>query len=44
MNKKTTIKVGDEVKEELISLKTHHRETYEDVIKRLIGYYVGDLI
>lgn len=39
MHKKTTIKVDNETKESLNSLKTHFRETYEDVIIRLIDYY-----
>lgn len=39
MNKKTTIKVDNETKESLNSLKIHFRETYEDVIIRLIDYY-----
>ncbi|MEM3832411.1 MAG: antitoxin VapB family protein [Thermoprotei archaeon] len=33
---KSTIAVSKEVKEKLDRLKVHPRETYEDVIKRLI--------
>jgi len=34
-----TIKVSAEVKRKLDSLKVHPRETYEDVIRRLIDSY-----
>lgn len=34
---KTTIKLSKETKEELKELKSHSRETYEDVIKRLLS-------
>ena len=34
-----TIKVSAEVKRKLDSLKVHPRETYEDVIRRLIEFY-----
>lgn len=44
MNKKTTIKVDNETKESLNSLKIHFRETYEDVIIRLIKNYKSDMI
>jgi len=33
------IRVGKDVKEELKKLKNHPRETYDDVIKRLIETY-----
>jgi len=33
------IKVSDETKKKLDSLKIHHRETYDDVVKRLIQFY-----
>jgi len=32
----TTIQLSEETKDELDKLKVHPRETYEDVIKRLI--------
>lgn len=35
--KVTTIKLSQEVKAKLDKLKVHPRETYEDVVKRLIG-------
>jgi len=35
----STIKVSKKVKEELDSMKVHPRETYEDIIKRLIEAY-----
>jgi len=37
MKKYTVIKVGKDTAKELVGLKTHPRETYEDVIKRLIS-------
>ena len=36
MNKKTTISISFEVAERLRLLKKHYRETYEDVIRRLV--------
>jgi len=33
------IKVSDETKKKLDSLKIHFRETYDDVVQRLIRYY-----
>jgi predicted CopG family antitoxin len=36
MDKKYTIKVAAEVKEQLTKLKIHPREPYSDVIKRLL--------
>jgi len=33
---KTTIAVSKELKQKLDSIKVHPRETYEDVIKRLV--------
>jgi len=33
---KTTIKISDKTKEKLDKIKIHPRETYEDVIIRLI--------
>lgn len=38
-SKKTTIKVTHDVKSKLDSLKTHPRETYEDIIIRLINHF-----
>ena len=35
----STIKISEETKKKLDSLKIHFRETYEDVIKRLIQFY-----
>jgi len=35
----STIKISEETKKKLDSLKIHFRETYEDVIKRLIQVY-----
>lgn len=35
----TTIHVSEKTKDKLISLKQHKRETYEDVILRLIEFY-----
>ncbi|MEN2975496.1 MAG: BfmA/BtgA family mobilization protein [Candidatus Caldarchaeales archaeon] len=35
----STIKISEETKRRLEALKIHFRETYEDVIKRLIEYY-----
>jgi len=35
----STIKVKPETKEALRALKIHRRETYEDVILRLIDFY-----
>ena len=35
----TTIKVSRETKEELDKLKIHQRETYDDVVRRLIEAY-----
>ncbi|MEM4286939.1 MAG: BfmA/BtgA family mobilization protein [Candidatus Caldarchaeum sp.] len=35
----TTVKVSQQTIEELQKLKQHFRETYEDVIKRLIEFY-----
>jgi len=32
----TTIQLDEELKEQLDELKIHHRETYNDLIKRLI--------
>ena len=32
----TTIQVDEELKEKLDELKIHHRETYNDLIKRMI--------
>ena len=37
--KYTTIHISEETKGKLISLKQHRRETYEDVILRLIEFY-----
>ena len=37
--KYTTIHISEETKNKLISLKQHKRETYEDVILRLIEFY-----
>ena len=34
-----TIHVSENTKDKLISLKQHKRETYEDVILRLIEFY-----
>ena len=36
MLKKTTIWISEEIKETLDKMKIHPRETYEDIIKRLI--------
>ena len=36
MKEYTVIKVGKDTAKELVELKIHPRETYEDVIKRLI--------
>jgi predicted CopG family antitoxin len=36
MRETTVIKIGKDVKKELEALKVHPRETYEDVIRRLI--------
>lgn len=36
MRETIVIKIGKDVKEELEALKVHPRETYEDVIRRLI--------
>ena len=36
MGKGTTIHISEETKKELEQLKIHHREPYEDVIKRLL--------
>lgn len=35
--KRTTISVSEEIKEALDELKEHPRETYEDVLKRILG-------
>lgn len=34
--KKTTIKIGGKIKQKLDKIKVHPRETYEDVIIRLL--------
>ncbi len=34
-----SIRIGKDTKEELGKLKIHPRETYDDVIKRLIEFY-----
>jgi predicted CopG family antitoxin len=34
--KKTTIKISYKIKQELEKIKIHPRETYEDVITRLV--------
>jgi len=34
--KKTTIKIGKETKKKLDKIKIHPRETYEDIILRLL--------
>jgi len=39
MSKYTTVAIETSVKEELNKLKIHERETYNDVIKRLIEHY-----
>jgi len=36
-NKITTIKIGKETKSRIDKLRTHKRETYEDIIKNLIN-------
>jgi len=33
------VKVSEETKKRLDSLKIHHRETYDDVIRRLIEFF-----
>jgi len=38
MEKKTTIWISEEVKETLDKMKIHPRETYEDIIRRLIEF------
>jgi len=39
MGRRTTIQVSVELKELLNKLKIHPRETYEDVIRRLVDTY-----
>ena len=39
MDKVTTIRLREAVKRELDKIKVYHRETYEDVIRRLIDFY-----
>jgi len=38
----TTIHVSEETKNKLISLKQHKRETYEDVVLRLIESHISE--
>lgn len=36
---RTSIQLSKETKDVLDKLKIHHRETYEDVVKRLIEFW-----
>ena len=38
-SKTIPIRIGRDIVEELKKLKIHYRETYDDVIRRLIEYY-----
>jgi len=38
----TSIRISKHVKKQLDGVKIHHRETYEDVIRRLIQEHKGD--
>ncbi|MSS74892.1 hypothetical protein EXS73_01620 [Candidatus Pacearchaeota archaeon] len=37
----TTIQLDESIKSKLDILKTHHRETYNDLLKRLLERYEG---
>lgn len=38
----TTIRVSEKIKGDIENLKEHPRETYEEVIERIIKLYVND--